>query len=298
MSCKRRLYGFPTLAYWLRRVLNRAAPLDLAEVRVAAGGLQGARLLLNLQAEKDYWLGTYEPELQAALRDFITQEMVVYDVGANIGYMSLLCARLAGPGGKVFAFEALPENLVRLKRNLALNDFGGRVAVIPAAVVGATQEVRFLIGPSTGMGKADGSAGRQEFDYREAIRVAGLSLDDFAYCQGNPLPNLIKMDIEGGEVLALPGMRHLLEESRPILLLELHGKQAVEVAWDELQQANYQISLMTSPYKPILSLEALGWKSYLVAIPSGAQWPHMPEASGFTSGSPMRHTERGLPFGL
>jgi hypothetical protein len=48
-----------------------------------------------MQVDKDYWLGTYEPELQAALREFIQPGMVTYDIGANIGYVSLLMAKAA-----------------------------------------------------------------------------------------------------------------------------------------------------------------------------------------------------------
>jgi len=77
-------------------------------VQVAAGGLQGLRLSLDMQTEKDYWLGTYEPELQAAVADLVKPGMQVYDVGANIGYVSLLLARRVGAAGHVYAFEALP----------------------------------------------------------------------------------------------------------------------------------------------------------------------------------------------
>lgn len=260
------LYRIRPLARWLRRLLNRAAPVGLSEIQVAAGDLAGFRLLLDLQSEKDYWLGTYEPALQMAIRTLIRPGWVVYDVGANIGYVSLLLARAVGESGRVFAFEALPANLERLQRNLALNGMTQSVTVIPKAVTQAAGPVRFLVHTSGGMGKVAGSAGRAEA-YQAEIVVEGLSLDEFVYAHGNPPPQAVKMDIEGGEVLALPGMRRLLAEARPLLLLELHGPQAARLAWELLTQAGYEIDRMQRGFPPLRSPEALDWKAYLVARP-------------------------------
>lgn len=271
LPIKRALYRFEPLAGAIRGTLNRAAPQGLVLVNVAAGELAGARLSLDLQSEKDYWLGTYEPELQQAILDLIQPGMVIYDVGANIGYVSLLLARRAGAGGTVFAFEALPANLERLRANLALNEFAGKVTVIPCAVVDAPRGVQFLVGPSGGMGKAQGSAGREEVRYAQSIQVEGISLDHFVYSGGNPPPQVVKMDIEGGEVLALPGMRRLLFEQRPLILLELHGPQAGQVVWAALKQAGYRICRMQLGYPAVASLDELDWKAYWVGIPEALQ---------------------------
>jgi len=110
-SVKRCLYRTPWLARFTRRTLNAAAPVGLSEVTVAAGVLRGLRMKLDLQTEKDYWLGTYEPGLQEAARQLIQPGMVVYDVGANIGYISLIAARLAGENGHVYSFEAHPGQM-------------------------------------------------------------------------------------------------------------------------------------------------------------------------------------------
>ena len=266
---KQALYRLPWLSGAIRRLLNRAAPRGLVEVQVAAGILQGLRLLLDLQAEKDYWLGTYEPELQAALRNFVRPGWVAYDVGANIGYISLALARLVGVEGRVYAFEALPANLERLRQNLLLNRLQSTVEVVPAAVADRLAPVQFLVGPSGGMGKAAGSAGRQSFDYSEQISVTGVSLDDFVYTLGNPPPQAVKLDIEGGEVLALPGMRRLLAGAPPLIFLELHGPEAARVAWELLIAAGYQLCRMAPGYPVGIAQEQLDWKAYLVGLPPG-----------------------------
>ena len=236
------------------------------EVKVAAGDLAGFTILLDMQVDKDYWLGTYEPELQAALRQLIPPGAVIYDVGANIGYVSLLLAKAAGEAGKVFAFEALPSNVDQLRRNVALNAMEKRVTVIDRAVTRATGPVRFLVHASGGMGKVAGSAGRED-RYESEVTVPGISLDEFVYGQGNPPPQVVKMDIEGGEVLALPGMRRVLTQARPLMLMELHGPESSRAAWETLTAAGYEICWMRPGYPAVPALEALGWKAYIVAKP-------------------------------
>lgn len=266
-SFKQAIYNFKPLARLIRRGLNRAAPSGLTEVQIAAGDLAGFTLLLDMQTEKDYWLGTYEPDLQSALRELIAPGWVIYDVGANIGYVSLLLAKAAGEGGRVFAFEALPVNVERLRRNVELNGMNARVAVVAGAVTQTTGPVRFFIHESGGMGKAEGSAGRED-RYQSEVIVEGLSLDEFVFERGNPPPQAVKMDIEGGEVLALPGMCRLLARARPLMLMELHGPESARAAWETLTAAGYQICWMRRGFPVVPSLEAMGWKAYIVARPS------------------------------
>jgi len=267
-SVKRALYRNPVLSNFIRTSLNRAAPHGMTVVEVAAGGLEGWHLELDLQAEKDYWLGTYEIGLQAAVNELVQPGAVAYDVGANIGYISLLLARRVGPQGQVFAFEALPENLERLRRNVALNPGAQVVQAVAVAVVDNSGPVQFLIGSSGSIGKAKGSAGRGSISYPDSVLVSGVSLDQFVYQQSNPEPQVIKMDIEGGEVLALTGMVRLLQEARPVILLELHGPEAARTAWTTLVGAGYQVCRMQPGFPAVSSLDALDWKAYVVALPA------------------------------
>ncbi len=265
-SFKQAIYKVKPLARLIRGGLNRAAPVGLVEVKVAAGDLAGYTILLDMQVDKDYWLGTYEPELQSALHELIPAGAVIYDVGANIGYVSLLLAKAAGGTGKVYAFEALPSNVEQLRRNVALNGMEAQVVVVDNAVTQAPGPVRFLVHASGGMGKAAGSAGRDD-RYQSEVTVPGISLDEFVYGQGNPLPQVVKMDIEGGEVMALPGMRRVLREARPLMLMELHGPESSRVTWETLTAAGYEICWMRPGYPVIPAREAMGWKAYIVAKP-------------------------------
>ncbi len=265
LNVKQGLYRFPILARMIRSSINAAVEDGLTVISVAAGDLKGYQVLLNMKTEKSRWLGTYEPELQAALRDFLKPGQVVYDVGANIGYVTLMLAHNVGASGQVFAFEALPDNVDRTRRNIELNHLKN-VTIVPAAVLDKSVPVTFYVHDSVGMGKAAGSAGRREEHYKAEIQVAGLALDDFVFEQGNPGPQAVKMDIEGGEVLALPGMRRVLSEFHPIMLLELHGPESEKVAWETLTSAGYRLLAMEAGYPQIESPESLGWKAYLIAV--------------------------------
>jgi FkbM family methyltransferase len=267
MPVKRSLYRITPLARMIRSGLNLAVPQGLTTIEVAGGALAGRSLSLNLQEEKDYWLGTYEPDLQQAITELVKPGMVAYDVGANIGYITLLLAQAVGETGQVISFEPLPDNVERLLANLTLNNLEQRVQVEAAAVVDRSRKVEFLVGPSGGMGKARGSTGRQNVQYSKTLEVPGLSLDEFVYQLGRPEPQIIKMDIEGGEVLALPGMARLLKEAKPLILMELHGVEAAQFCWEALVQAGYQIGRMAPGFPAVSAWESLNWKSYLVAFP-------------------------------
>jgi FkbM family methyltransferase len=191
------VYHLP-IANLIRRALNWAASDGLSEVTVAAGALQDARLSLNLKSEKYYWLGNYEPILQKVISDLAKPGIVVYYVGAHVGYTALLFARAVGQSGKIFAFEPLPANIKRFQRNIAINGEGRVVRLIPMAASGEEGCTRFLVHSSTAMGKLKGVHGRNA-RYLGEINVPTVQLDDFVYRDLNPPPNVIKMDIEGVE---------------------------------------------------------------------------------------------------
>lgn len=263
---KRALYRLGPVTDAIRASLNRTAPAGMTPVEVAGGIGRGVHLVLDLGREKDLWLGTYEPDLQAAIRRFSRPGMVAYDVGANIGYVAILLALAGGPQTQVFAFEPLPANLTRLRSHIELNDLQDRVRVIQAAVGDQTGHARFLVHASGGMGKLDGSDGRQE-RYDGAIDVETLVLDNFIWGLGNPPPSLIKIDVEGGEAQVVGGMRRMFRETRPVILMEIHGPEAGQAVWDSFRGADYGMYSMHHPANSIASPQSLGWKAYVIGLP-------------------------------
>ena len=154
------------------------------------------------------WIGWYDKTTQGHLVFSLRPGDIAYDIGANAGFFTLLMSRLVGPSGHVHAFEPLPDNLAVLRRHLALNDVSN-VTVHPVAVSDHTGTVTFQRGANDLMGHIS-SAGDMTVDC--------VALDDLDL----PLPRTIKMDIEGGESLALCGMTRILRAAQPCLLIEGH----------------------------------------------------------------------------
>lgn len=263
-SWKTSIYRIKPLANGIRFILNRSSPDGLTRMRVAGGDLKDAKLYLNLQTEKDYWLGTYEPELQKAIRHWVKPGMVVYDVGANIGYISLLMAKAVGTEGRIYSFEALPVNIERLKQNILSSNTAVPITVVHAAVTDKDEPVEFLVHESTSMGKVAGAAGR-EVAYETRITVDGIRLDTYQSENNIPAPGIIKMDIEGGEVLAFDGICRLLQEHHPILFIELHGPESAKAVAKVLDEYGYTAYHMKADHKVINLHHPDHWKAYIIA---------------------------------
>jgi len=102
---------------------------------IQRGPAKGLRFNAGQSSSPGFLLGTYEPALQDIFASLIQPGMVVYDAGANVGFLGVLAARLAGPAGRVICFEPLPANVEAIEHNIALNSFGN-VTVIPEALCG------------------------------------------------------------------------------------------------------------------------------------------------------------------
>jgi FkbM family methyltransferase len=237
-------------------------------VTIAAGDLAGAQLLLDLRVDKDLWLGTYEPAMQRALRDLARPGMTAYDLGANIGYMTLLLAKAVGESGRVVAVEPLPSNMARLRAAVELNHMQGRVALVEKAIGPRSGRETFLVHRSPGMGRLEQAPGRPE-SFQHAVEVEVVSVDDLVYSEGFPAPQLVKMDLEGGEGRALEGMARLLRDVKPILLIEVHGRIAAAETWARLATAGYAVRDLERGRRVVRSLAELRPKAYLVAEAEG-----------------------------
>jgi FkbM family methyltransferase len=183
-----------------------------AVVPILQGPLRGKRWIVG-SGNHGYWLGSYEMERAARFAKAVPPGGVVFDLGGNVGYYTLISAFRAGPGGRVFVFEPLPRNLEFLKRHLALNRIDN-ATVIEAAVADRSGFIRFEEDPSTSKGRI-GAGG--------SLEVPSAALDDWIARGKLPQPDLLKIDIEGAEYLALQGARGLLVRSHPPIFLSTHS---------------------------------------------------------------------------
>jgi len=192
---------------------------------VQSGPAQGIWLHLNPRTGRDYFNGDVEPEVQAVLHKYLRPGMTVYDIGANIGFFSLLSARLVGATGQVTAFEADPEIAARLRDNIARNQ-GAPISVEEKAVWSSSSPVFFAradaeISPDRGLGHV--IANDAERSAPSTIRVEAVSVDEYMSKAG--APDFIKCDVEGAEVEVFRGAEKLLTERQPLILCEMHGDE-------------------------------------------------------------------------
>jgi FkbM family methyltransferase len=220
-----------------RRVLPKLCVL----VRVQSGLSRGMWMRVQLPEEARYWRGRHECAVQDAVAAAVGPGDVVYDVGAHIGVVALGAARLVGLAGRVVAFDAEPGNATSLLESCRLNHLEDRLRVVNAAVwsYSARQGITFRRGGdcrSLGGVEADGY--HPVLGKGEAITVPAIALDDFIRA-GEPAPRLVKIDVEGGEYEVLQGGRQLFTSVRPLIIAEIHHRDALERITDWLERLRY-----------------------------------------------------------
>ncbi len=195
--------------------------------QIESGPAKGLWMELNPRTGQNCLRGDTEPAVQERLVSLLRAGMTFYDLGANIGYYSLLAARNVGPDGRVFSFEPNPEVAARLRRNLARNRFEN-ATVIEAGVWSSSGLVTFV--PSNA-DSPDQATGR----FAAGDNIAGtparcVALDDFVGAA--PAPEGIKCDVEGAEVEVLRGAERMLRSRRPWIMAEMHSPEN-DQAWRE-----------------------------------------------------------------
>lgn len=217
-----------------KRLLNVLLPSKPVWVQVRSGISQEMWMRLNLQDDVRLWRGEHEPTLQGALRAAVLPGTVVYDIGAHVGSIALGVARLVGPNGHVVAFEADPRNAETLRETRDRNHLTGTLRIVSSAVWSySSNGISFRSGGEKrthGGVEMDGQ--RPVLGSGQLIEVPAVTLDDFV-ANGGPAPQLVKIDVEGGEYDVLRGGDHLFSTQRPLIAAEIHRKQAADriVAW-------------------------------------------------------------------
>jgi len=198
-------------------------------VPILQGGLKGKRWISG-SCDHGCWLGSYEHEKQRLFAEHVSNGAVVFDIGANVGFYTLLASTLVG-NGKVVAFEPVPGNLRHLRRHLSLNKVQN-VTVVESAVSDEEGTVLFKRGASNTNGSIDANGDFQ---------VTAVSIDRLISTHEVPIPSLIKMDIEGGEFRALIGARATLMEYHPTIFLATHGAEIHRNCCEFLRSLGYNL---------------------------------------------------------
>jgi FkbM family methyltransferase len=203
-------------------------------VTVNGGPLNGSRLELDVAREKAFWLGTHEPLVQTlVVQATLGPDDDSWDIGAHIGFFSLLLARRCR---RVIAVEPNRDNALRLRRNVELN--GAAVEVVEAAVAAEPGVARLELGPERGTHRLLGSPGVRWSEPGPGLveEVPTTTLNELLDRFGPPA--LVKIDIEGGEVDAMRAADNLLR-TRPVIICEVHSDNARGVLIRELDKYGY-----------------------------------------------------------
>lgn len=185
--------------------------------------VQGSKMYLNTQEPNFVLLETFRAYLQNRFHERATTELfkktvqkgdTVIDLGANLGYFSLLGARLAGKEGKIYAFEPEPKNYQYLLKNIELNNYN--ITAVQKAIADENGKAKFYICPYDSghhtLNQYEGiSSYRPVSPYaqKEFVEVEVIKLDDLI----SEKVDVIKMDVEGSEMLALMGMDGIIKRS-------------------------------------------------------------------------------------
>lgn len=178
--------------------------------------IQGSKMYVNPKGLPRGYIRTFQAYIMSDAWEELTTDMfkkvvregdTVLDLGANIGYFTLLAARLVGTSGRVYSFEPEPTNYSLLLKNIELNGYGNVVA-LQKAVSSTTGKIKlFLDSKDTGAHSIYRLDGSSKF-----VEIDSVAPDEYFKDKVSKI-DVIKMDVEGAEIAALAGMDRILKEN-------------------------------------------------------------------------------------
>lgn len=199
-------------------------------------------------------LGTYEVPIQNIFAQHLKEGDVFYDIGANVGFFSVIAAKLVGNTGKVYAFEPGKENAASIRHNAELNKFE-QIEVIEKAVSVTSGTGQLLLAQYSG-GHALATADVPP-DLAGEVTVDLVSIDELIARQQIAPPNFVKVDVEGAELDVLKGMKETIKTHQPTIIYEVDDgdRTAYERKYRELaaffESLDYQVTQAENSYETI-----------------------------------------------
>ncbi len=234
--------------------------------------IQGSKMLFDINDESIAMRETFssyafkkihEKSTTELFKKVVKEENIVVDLGANIGYFTLLAAKIVGPKGKVFAFEPEPKNYSYLVKNIELNNYNNVMTFQKAVSDKNGKTNLFLCSYDTGHHTINQYSGVEAYSRgrkveEQSIEIETVTLDTFLKDKANHI-EVIKMDVEGAEMLALLGMDKTLKQNQNIkifveffpLLIEKMGSFPKEFIRKILEDYKFSIYLIPDDYDAI-----------------------------------------------
>jgi FkbM family methyltransferase len=203
------------------RLLYLTAPLAFPPGIQLVDSAAGLKLTAD---PRDYFscmmvYGRYAPELVALLAELVQPGDSVMDVGAQLGYISSILARLVGSNGRVHSFEPDPNALLHLRRTIEANGLTW-VKIFTFAAADRAGELTFNLSPQLGWSTA---VNHTHYDDLTPVQVRGVRIDDLDAAGEIRRPvTFVKLDVEGFESSVLDGLQAVLARDRPSIITEVN----------------------------------------------------------------------------
>jgi FkbM family methyltransferase len=201
--------------YWLYSKLHKN--------KMIIREIQGSKMYLNLDdfgLSKQLFLnGIREPECTRIMKKYLKKDMIIAEIGANIGYYALMEASIIGKNGTIYAIEPFPPNYELLKKNIDINSYNDRIETYNLAISNVPGKTKLFIKEKHNLCNMLETENEESF-----VEIDTTTLDDFI--KGKKIPDMIRMDIEGYEFYVVEGMKETLEKCKKCtLFIEIHPYQ-------------------------------------------------------------------------
>ena len=198
----------------------------------------------------------YEGEVCVILAKALREGDCAYDVGANIGYFTLMMAALVGPSGRVKAFEPGENNIPRLRGNIALNQFDN-IEVIEKPVWSHVTDLTFWLNHDNSGGNGCWDPGKWSANVKSraapSSRIVQSTTLDRVFIK---VPRVIKLDVEGAEYHVMVGAHGLLKHKPPFIIAEWN-----QFAFSQLETSGEELrSLLKQHSYDMFLIDASGAK--------------------------------------
>jgi len=237
----------PLMAPLQRRLLARFLEGHEFIHMVDAGPARGLRYPITLPQDKGIWTGTYELELATGIAEAVRPGDICLDVGGWRGFFSGVMA-LAG-ASNVFVFEPLPTNALQIRRMIELNS-KLPIELIEVAIGDQINSSKLRVMPETSMAKLSTSSFQSDHREGDLIEIRVETLDHLRTTGLFPHADVVKIDVEGAEVMALRGADQLLRNDRPRLFIEIHSRSLARECSQILLDYGYLVNVLETGAPP------------------------------------------------
>lgn len=206
----------------------------------------------------------YENDVSSLIIRVLSEGDTVIDIGANIGYFTVLAAAMVGKGGKVLAFEPGEENIADLERNMGMNRIEGIVDIVSKPATDLPKETSFYLNKTSSGGNAlwDPAEFSKVSDVRsvaERISLQSTTVDIEVACRKIEKIKLIKIDTEGAEAMILRGAaRTLIDAEVDFVVCELHQFGLEQLGYSQESLRNF--------------MHAMGYECFVLGYKAGFPW--------------------------